>query len=387
MIYLDHNATTRTHPEVVRAMVHVLEQDYGSAQSLHRLGRRAREAIEQARETIATHLHARPAETFFTSGGTEADNLALVGAALAGEAQGRRHLITTAIEHHAVLVPLEWLRERGFELTVLPVDGHGLCDPDDVRRALRPDTALVSVMAANNEVGTIQPIAAIGHIVHEHAPHAVFHCDAVQALGKLPIDVHAWQVDLLAVAAHKVYGPKGTGALYVRKGTKLVPLVRGGHHEKGRRAGTENVAGIVGFGRALELYQAGQLGNPAEMRRLRDRLEGRLSAAIGYVRTNGHPTERLANTLNVSFSGVEGESVIVDLDLEGVAVSGGSACTSNEIEVSHVLAAMRLDRRDMQAAVRFSLGYENTEAEIDQVVALTASIVHKLRRLKRFPTS
>jgi len=384
-IYLDHNATTRTHPEVVREMVRVLEQDFGSPQSLHALGRHARDTVERARETLACHLRARPAETFFTSGGTEADNLALVGAALAGEAAGRRHLITSAVEHHAVLVPLEWLRGRGFELSVLPVDGHGRVDPDDVRRALRPDTALVSVMAANNEVGTIEPVAEIGRLMREHAPHAVFHCDAVQALGKLPIDVQAWNVDLLAVAAHKVYGPKGVGALYVRKGTRLVPLVRGGHHEKGRRAGTENVAGIAGFGKAIELYEAGQLGSPTRVGALRDRLERRLGEAVGDVRVNGHPRERLHNTLNLSFRGVEGESVIVDLDLEGVEVSGGSACTSAEIEVSHVLAAMALDRRDMQAAVRFSLGWENTEAEVDRVVELCRVIVAKLRGLKRRP--
>jgi cysteine desulfurase len=385
MIYLDHNATTRAHPEVVRAMARMLDEEYGSPQSLHQLGRRAHDAVERAREIVARHLHARPAETFFTSGGTEADNLALVGAALAAEAHGRRHLVASAIEHHAVVVPLEWLRERGFELTLVPVDGMGLVDPDDVRRTLRADTAVVSVMAANNEVGTIQPVAEIGRLVREHAPHAVFHCDAVQALGKLPIDVHAWNADLVAVAAHKVYGPKGAGALYVRKGTKIVPLVRGGHHEKGRRAGTESTAGIVGFGRVLELLEAGELGDPARIALLRDRLERGLCAAVGDVRTNGHPAARLANTTNLSFRGVEGESVIVDLDLEGVAVSGGSACTSAEIEVSHVLAAMRLDRRDMQAAVRFSLGRENTEGEIDRVIALCTEIVAKLRRLKRRP--
>ncbi|HJZ86172.1 MAG TPA: cysteine desulfurase family protein [Polyangia bacterium] len=384
-IYLDHNATTRTHPDVVREMVRVLDREFGSPQSLHALGRRARDTVERAREILAHHLRARPAETIFTSGGTEADNLALVGAALAGEASGRRHLVTSAIEHHAVLVPLQFLQQRGFALSVVPVDGQGLVDPDDVRRALRPDTALVSVMAANNEVGTIQPVAEIGRLLREHAPHVVFHCDAVQALGKLPIDVQAWNVDLLAVAAHKVYGPKGVGALYVRKGTKLVPLVRGGHHEKGRRAGTENVAGIAGFGRAIELYEAGGLGSPDEVGQLRDRLERRLGEAVGDVRVNGHPQARLANTLNMSFRGVEGESVIVDLDLEGVEVSGGSACTSAEIEVSHVLAAMALDRRDMQAAVRFSLGWENTQEEIDRVVDLCAAIVAKLRRLKRRP--
>jgi cysteine desulfurase len=244
---------------------------------------------------------------------------------------------------------------------------------------LRPDTALVSVMAANNEVGTLQPIAEIGGIVKEHSS-AVFHCDAVQALGKLLIDVNAWRVDLLAVAAHKVYGPKGVGSLYVRKGTRIVPLVRGGHHEKGRRAGTENVPGIVGFGRALELVD---LGACAPIKRLRNMLENRLEDVVGDVRINGHPSHRLDNTLNISFRGVEGESVIVDLDLEGVAVSGGSACSSAEIEISHVLSAMRVPRADAQAAVRFSLGRGNTAAEIDRTVTLCSQIVAKLRRLKR----
>jgi cysteine desulfurase len=385
VIYLDHNATTRTHPAVAEAMARVQDEDYGSPQSLHSLGRRARELVESARERLARHLSARPAETFFTSGGTEADNLALVGAALAAEAQGRRHLVASAVEHHAVLVPLEWLRERGFELTIVPVDGYGRVDPDDLARALRPDTALVSVMAANNEVGTVQPIAEIGRLVRERAPQAVFHCDAVQALGKLPVDVRAWHVDLLALAAHKVYGPKGVGALYVRKGTRLVPLVRGGHQEKGRRAGTENVAGIVGFGRAIELLEEGQLGDLAAQRRLRNRLSNQLDDVVGDLRVNGHPVERLGNTLNVSFRGVEGEAVIMALDLEGVAVSGGSACSSAEIEVSHVLSAMGLDRRDMQAAVRFSLGRENTAEEIDRVAALCAQVVAKLRQLKRRP--
>ena len=379
MIYLDHNATTPPHPLVVEAVARALADDYGSAQSLHGLGKRARDLVESARERVAGHLGARPAETFFTAGGTEADNLALVGAALAGEAAGRKHLVTIPIEHHAVLVPLEWLAQRGFELTLVPVDEHGRVDPDAIRKALRSDTALVSVMAANNEVGTIQPIAEIGRVVKEHS-QAAFHCDAVQMLGKSRIDVNEWHVDLLAVAAHKVYGPKGVGALYVRKGTKIVPLVRGGHHEKGRRAGTENVPGIVGFGRALELID---LADGARQKKLRNMLENKLEDVIGDVRLNGHPSQRLDNTLNISFRGVEGESVIVDLDLEGVAVSGGSACSSAEIEVSHVLSAMGVPRTDAQAAVRFSLGRGNTTQEIERTVELCAQIVAKLRRLKR----
>jgi cysteine desulfurase len=355
-----------------------LTGEFGNPSSIHRAGRRALDALDDARDSVAALLGASPKEIIFTGGGTESDNLAVKGVALAQQRAGRgAHLITSAIEHHAVLHAFEYLQAFGFELTVLPVDSHGMVQPDDLRAALRRDTALVSVMYANNEIGTIQPIAELGAICRAHG--VPFHTDAVQAAGSLPLDVRALNVDLLSLTAHKIYGPKGVGALYVRRGVPLLPQISGGGQERRRRAGTENVAGIVGLAQALRLAEERRPGYVAHCAGLRDRLADGLMAQIAGARLNGHPTQRLPNNLNLSIEAIEGESVLLLLDQHGIAASSGAACTSGSLEASHVLLAMGASHEQALGSLRFSVGQGTTTAEIDAVIAALPPIVEQLR--------
>ncbi len=380
-IYMDHNATTPLRAEVLEAMLPYLKEEFGNASSIHAFGRRAAMGINEARKKVAGALGCRPEEVVFTSGGTEADNLAIKGTAYARREKGD-HIITTPIEHHAVLHTCQYLEKQGFRITYLPVDEYGMVDPDEVRKAITDRTILVSVMHANNEVGTIQPLAEIGRITREKG--VLFHTDAVQTFGKLPTKVDELGVDLLSLSAHKIYGPKGVGALYVRQGTPLDPLLHGGHHERNRRAGTENVAGIVGLGRAAELALAEMEEEAARLTALRERLWEGIAASIPGVRRNGHPTHTLPGTLNVCFEYMEGESIVLGLDMKGVAVSTGSACTSDSLEPSHVLLAMGVPPVIAQGSIRFSLGRDNTTEQVDYVVATLPAIIEPLRAMSPF---
>jgi len=374
-IYLDYAATTPVDPRVAAAMAPYLTERFGNASSVHSFGQEAREAVERARAQIAAALGAAPDEVVFTSGATEADNFALFGVAEALRERGR-HVVVSAVEHHAVLEPAHVLAARGFEVTVLPVDGAGRVDPDAVRRALRPDTILVSVMHANNEIGTIQPVAEIGRLTRERG--VCFHCDAAQTFGLLPIDVDALGVDLLALSAHKRYGPKGVGALYIRRGTPLVRFLHGGSQERNRRAGTLNVPAIVGFGEAVRIALAEREAEVARLRRLRDRLIAGLLALEG-ARLNGHPTERLPGNVNVSFRGADSESLLLALDLQGIAASSGSACTAGSLEPSHVLSAIGLAPEEAAGTLRFSLGRWTGEAEVDRVLEVMPAVLATVR--------
>jgi cysteine desulfurase len=374
-VYLDHNASTPVHPEVVAEMLPYFGESFGNPSSVHGFGRAAREGVDTARERIARFLHVVPDEIVFTSGGTESDNLGVKGLALA---RGRGHIITSQIEHHAVLRTAQALQGQGFEVTYLPVDQYGMVDPDDVRRAIRPDTLAITIMHANSEVGTVQPVAAIGSIARDH--DLVFHVDAVQTFGKIPIDVHAFGIDVMSFSSHKVYGPKGVAGLYIRRGTKMVAIQHGGEHERRRRAGTENVPGIVGFGKAVEVRAREMHAEAERVRALRDRLWEGLRLRVPEVRLNGHPTERLPGTDNIVFRHVESESIVLGLDLKGVAVSAGSACTSGNVEPSYVLVAMGVPIEWAMGAVRFSLGQSNTADDIDYVVECVEPIVRKLRQ-------
>jgi len=377
-VYLDHNATTPIHPDVLAAMLPYLHDVFGNPSSIHRFGREARQAVDEAREKVARLIGAKPAEIIFTSGGTEADNLAIKGVALARERKGK-HIITSVIEQHAVLVPCQYLEKRGFEVSFLPVDHSGLLDPDDVKRAITDKTILISIMHANHEVGTIEPLEEIGKLAMER--DIPFHTDAIQSVGKVPIDVGALGVNLLSLSAHKLYGPKGVGALYIRKGTKILPQVYGGHQELNFRAGTENVAGIVGLGKAAEISLHKVQVEGKRICRLRDMLWEMIKERVGSVRLNGHPTRRLPNTLNVSFDLVEGESLVINLDLKGIAVSTGSACTSGSLEPSHVLLAMGLSPTVAKGSVRFSLGTENTQEEMEYTANVLEEVVRRLRSI------
>jgi cysteine desulfurase len=374
-VYLDHNASTPVHPEVVAEMLPYFGEVFGNPSSVHGFGRDAREGVDTARERIARFLGANPEEIVFTSGGTESDNFGVKGLAAA---RGRGHIITSQIEHHAVLRTCQWLESQGFTVTYLPVDQYGMVDPDDLRRALRPDTIAVSIMHANSEVGTIQPVAAIGAITRERG--IPFHVDAVQTLGKIPFDVHALGIDVMSFSAHKIYGPKGVAGLYVRKGTRMVAVQHGGDHERRRRPGTENVPGIVGFGKALEVRGREMASEAERVRVLRDRLWTGIEARLAEVRLNGHPTERLPGTNNIMFRHVESESIVLGLDLKGVAVSAGSACTSGHVEPSHVLVAMGVSLDWAMGAVRCSLGRSTTAEEVDYVIACAEPIVRRLRQ-------
>jgi cysteine desulfurase len=382
-IYFDHNATTPVLPGVIDAMAAALREEFGNPSSVHHFGQRAKAVIDQARSSVAALIGADPSEVVFTSGGTESDNFAIRGTAEALDRTGRRHLIGTTIEHEAVLNTLKALGKRGWEITLLPVDQTGVVSPDALKAALRDDTALVSVMHANNEIGTIQPIAELARLAHERG--ATFHTDAVQSAGKIPIDVKALGVDMLSISAHKFYGPKGVGALWMRRGLRLMPIMTGGKHERNRRAGTENVAGIVGMGAAADLANARMADESARVGPLRDRLEAGIVKAVPGTAVNGAPSARVPNTTNISFDRVEAESLLIALDLEGIAVSTGSACSSGTLEPSHVLKAMGFPPHRTQNSIRFSLGASNTVADVDRVIAVLPGIVDKLRNLTRTP--
>ncbi|KRT75137.1 MAG: class V aminotransferase, cysteine desulfurase [Candidatus Rokubacteria bacterium CSP1-6] len=375
-VYLDHNASTQVHPEVVAAMLPYFGERFGNPSSVHSFGREAREGVEIAREQITNFLRVSKDEVVFTSGGTESDNLAIKGVA---GARGAGHIITSPIEHHAVLRTCQVLETQGFAVTYLPVDGDGLVNPDDVRRAIRPDTILITIMHANSEVGTIQPVDTIGAVARERG--IPFHVDGVQTFGKVPIDLDGFGIDLLSFSSHKIYGPKGVAGLYIRKGTKMVSVQHGGEHERRRRAGTENVPGIVGFGKAAELRAREMEAEATRLTALRNRLWDGISARVADVRLNGHPTRRLPGTLNLCFRHVESESIVLGLDLKGVAVSAGSACTSGNVEPSYVLVAMGVPLDWAMGSVRATLGRLNTDADIDYVLEVLPPLVERIRSL------
>ena len=377
-IYLDYAATTPAYPEVVKAMLPYFTDTFGNPSSIHSYGQEAKGAIEEARVKVANLINARDEEIVFTSGGTEANNFALKGVAFANENKGN-HIITSSIEHHAVIEPCKFLERSGFSVTYLAVDGHGLIDPDDVRKAITDKTIIISVMYANNEVGTIEPITEIGKIAKEAGIY--FHTDAVQTVGHIPVDVSELGVDLLSMSAHKLYGPKGIGALYIRKGTKLVAFMHGGEQERRRRASTENVSGIVGFGKAAELAQQEMSEEEERLTYLRDQLIKGLLKQIDHTRLNGHPIMRLPNNVNVSVDYIEGESMVLNLDLEGICASTGSACSSSSLEPSHVLLAMGLSHEQAHGSLRFTLGKWTTEEEIRRVLEELPRIVAKLRAM------
>ena len=382
-VYFDYNATTPLAPEAEEAVVRATRELFGNASSVHHFGQQAKAALDESRSAVAALINGDPSEIVFTSGGTEADNFAIRGAAEAIEPTGRRHLVASAIEHEAVLNTLKALARRGWRTTLVPVDQSGIVSPDRVREAVTEETALVSVMHANNEIGTIQPIAEIAAIAHEGG--AVMHTDAVQSVGKIPVDVRALGIDLLALSAHKFNGPKGAGVLWVKRGTRMQPLLTGGKHERNRRAGTENVAAIAGLGVAAQLSLSKMGAEAARVAGLRDRLEAGILREVPGATLNGTRENRVPNTTNISFDRVEAESLLIALDLEGVAVSTGSACSSGTLEPSHVLRAMGLPVHRTQNSLRFSLGMFSTDAEVDRVVAILPSIVDKLRGLTRRP--
>jgi cysteine desulfurase len=378
VIYLDHASTTPADPEVVAAMLPWYSEGFGNPSTVYSLGLKSAQAVQYARDSIAQSIGAEPDEIYFTSGGTESDNWALLGTV---DAQGKkgRHLVTSTIEHHAVLETMEYLEKRGYEVTKVPVDSGGLVDPDDVRRALRPDTILVSIMHANNEVGTIQPIAEIGKITREAG--VLFHTDAVQTAGKIPLDVSELGADMLSMSGHKFYGPKGVGLMYLRKRTRISPLLHGGGQEKGRRAGTHNVPGIVGMAKALELAAGRMSEDAAREAELRDRLWAGLQANIESIYLNGDLTHRLAGNLNVRLDGIEGESMILMLDMEGICVSSGSACTTGSLEPSHVLLALGIPQESAHGSLRVTLGRSTTDEHIDHFIRVFPPIVARLREM------
>ena len=377
-VYLDHSATTPVRPEVAELVLRYMTDTFGNPSSVHGFGREARKGVEEARERVASLINADPREIVFTSGGTEADNLAIKGVALANRKKGR-HIITSAIEHHAVLHTCEFLEKEGYEVTVLGVDSEGLVSPEDLRAAIRDDTVLVSIMMANNEVGAIQPIKELAAIARERGVY--FHTDAVQAVGQVKVDVEELGVDLLSLSGHKIYGPKGVGALYVRRGTKIKPIAHGGGHERRMRAGTENVPGIVGLGLAAKLAQEELEDRRRHLLKLRDKLIEGILDRVEDVRLNGPREERLPNNVNISFAYVEGESILLNLDLQGIAASSGSACTSGSLEPSHVLLAMGIPHELAHGSVRMSLGTGNSEEDIDYVLEVLPSIIERLRSM------
>jgi len=377
-VYLDYAATTPTHPEVVKAMLPHFTDTFGNPSSIYSYGQEAKGAIEEARAKVADLIGARSEELVFTSGGTEADNFAIKGVAYANEHKGN-HIITSSIEHHAGIETSKFLERRGFKVTCLPVDGYGLVDPDDVKKAITNKTILISVIHASNEMGTIEPIAEIGRIATEAGIY--FHTDAVQTAGHIPVDVNELRVDLLSMSAHKLYGPKGVGALYIRKGTKLLPFMHGGEQERRRRASTENVPGIVGLGKAVEIAQQAMSEEAKRLTYLRDKLIKGLLELIDHIRLNGHPLRRLPNNVNVSVDFVEGESMLLNLDLEGICASTGSACSSSSLEPSHVLLALGLSPEQAHGSLRFSLGEWTSEEEIGRVLEVLPRVVAKLRAM------
>jgi cysteine desulfurase len=375
-VYFDNNATTPLAPEVFEAMRPYLVEDYGNASSIHWFGQRAKAGMEKAREQVARLLNARTSEIVFSSGGTESDNAAIFGIVEAARGE-RKHVVTTAIEHPAVLATTRALEKRGVAVTYVRVGPSGVVDPADVAAALGPETVLITVMHANNELGTVQPIAEIGRLARERDIY--FHTDAVQSAGKIPVDVERLGVDLLTLSAHKLNGPKGVGALYVRRGTILRPLLYGGHHERDRRPGTENVAGIVGLGAAAEMARGHMQEEGRRLAALRDRLEAGIVASVPHVRVNGDRAARVPNTTNITFDDVEGEGFVIAMDLRGIACSTGSACSSGSLEPSHVLTAIGLRPEQARASIRFSLGRFNTEADVDAALQILPGVVEQLR--------
>jgi len=378
-IYLDHNATTPVDPDAAKAMTPYFGEFFGNASSIHQFGREAKKALEEARGKVASLIGAGdPDEVVFTGGGTEADNFAVKGVAHALRKKGN-HIITSSIEHHAVESPCKFLEKNGYSVTYLPVDCYGTVDLDALKGAITDKTILVSVMYANNEVGTIEPVKEIVNIAKEKG--VCVHTDAVQAAGKIPINVKELGVDLASFSGHKFYGPKGIGALYIRKGTKITPMQLGGHHEKKRRAGTQNVPGAVGMGKAAEIAGRDMAGEAERIRGLRDKLQRGIEDGVKETRLNGHPTERLPNTVNISFEYLEGESIILNLDMAGISVSTGSACTSGSLEPSHVLMAMGVPAVTAQGSIRFSLGRINKSEEIDYLLEKLPPIIDRLRKM------
>jgi cysteine desulfurase len=385
-VYLDHNATTAVEPEVLDAMLPYLSGEFGNAASIHTFGQKARAAVETAREQVAALIGGRPQEIVFTSGGTEADNHAIFGiaqslftAAADGAAPAAKHIITSAIEHEAVLNTCQALEKRGVQVTYLQVDREGLISPGELRDAIRKETVLVTVMHANNELGTVQPLEEIGRIAADSDVY--FHTDAVQSAGKVPIDVNTFRLDLLSLSGHKFYAPKGIGALYIRGGTRLQQLLYGGHHQRGFRPGTENVAGIVGLGKAAELARKSLSEDAARISALRDRLEQRLLSRVPHSHANGARAPRTPNTTNITFAGIEGEALVIALDLKGLACSTGAACSSGAVEPSHVLTAIGLSADEARASLRFSLGRHTTSADVDFALQVVPAAVEQLREL------
>lgn len=377
-IYLDHAATTPMHPKALEAMLPYFSEHYGNASSIYSLARAARQAIDRNRESVAEALGAKPEEIIFTGGGSEADNLAIKGIAFSSRTKGN-HIITSRIEHHAVGHTCEWLKKQGFEVTELPVNRDGFVDPDDLGRAITDQTILITIMHANNEIGVIEPIAEIGQIAK--ARHVPFHTDAVQSAGSLPLNVDELGVDMLSMSGHKFYGPKGVGVLYLRKRTPLASLIHGGGQERNRRAGTENVAGIVGFASALQFAVEHQESNNRRLIALRDKLIEGVLGTIPAVYVTGHRTRRLPNSASFCFEAIEGESILLNLDVLGIAASSGSACTSASLEPSHVLLALGLPHEIAHGSLRLTLGASNTEADVDYVLSVLPGIISKLRAL------
>ncbi len=377
-VYMDHAATTPVQPEVVEAMLPYFSERFGNPSSIYALAREAREAVEEARGRVAVAIGAEPEEIFFTSGGTEANNWAIKGVAAALRGRGD-HIVTSAIEHHAVLHPCRALEKQGYRVTYLSVDAFGRVDAGDVEEAITETTMLISVMAANNEIGTVQPTAEIGRVAHDRG--VLFHADAVQAIGSYPVDVDAMEVDLLTLSAHKFGGPKGVGALYIRRGTRIAAFMDGGAQERGRRGGTENVPGIVGLGHAIEIAIAEMPRRSARIAAMRDRMSAAILDTIPDTRLNGHPTERLANNVNVAFRYVEGESILLLLDAHGIAASSGSACTSASLEPSHVLLATGLSHEEAHGSLRLTPGPGNTEEDADYVLSVLPGIIERLREI------
>jgi cysteine desulfurase len=377
-IYMDHAATTPVRKEVVEEMLPIFTEHYGNPSSLHTFGQEAKYALEAAREKVAAAIGATPDEIVFTSGGTESDNFAVKGVAYAKQEKGK-HIITSAFEHHAILEPCRFLEKNGFEITYLPVDSKGIIDPSDVKKAIKNETTLISIMHCNNEIGTIQPIHEIGAIAHEKG--IIFHTDAVQTLGRMPLNVDTMNVDLLSASGHKFYGPKGVGILYVRKGTRITSFMHGGEQERGRRASTHNVPGIVGLGKAVELALIDLDTEAIRITALRDKLIRGILDNIEDTRLNGHPEKRLMNNVHVSIDYVEGESLLLYLDMEGIACSTGSACSSASLEPSHVLSAIGISADTAYGALRFTLGRQTTEEDVNFVINTLPGIVGKLRNM------
>ena len=377
-IYFDNAATTKPRKEVIDKMLPYITEKYGNPSSIYKMARENKEAVDEARQAVAQAINAKPNEIYFTAGGSESDNWALKGIADSYSNKGR-HIITTAIEHHAILHTCEYLESKGFEVTYLPVDEYGIISVEELKSAIREDTILVSVMFANNEIGSVQPIAEIGRIAREKG--IVFHTDAVQAVGHLPIDVEEMNIDLLSLSGHKLYGPKGIGALYVRKGIKLKPFIHGGAQERGRRAGTENVPGIVGLGEAVRLSLNEMEEERERLVSLRDRLIEGILTSIPHSRLNGHPQKRLPGNVNISFEFIEGESMLLLLDMKGICASSGSACTSGSLDPSHVLLAIGLPHEKAHGSLRLTLGHFNTDEDVDTVLRELPPIVQRLREM------